>query len=162
MLIKDSRHRNSQEIDSKRGMSYVNIRVFNREQSNIYPFARETKKRSSNIISVQPVLFSGLKHTGALQMDLFTSFYFPHLFILFTTLATLPQFCLSLPKPCENTPASRGCWGKYSIDTDYTHVVPESGAKKEVQQHQLYCQEFSMLMISVSVLGICAEHNPSP
>ena len=33
---------------------------------------------------------------------------------------------------CENTPTSRGCWGEYSIDTDYYSIVPDTGVTREV------------------------------
>lgn len=34
--------------------------------------------------------------------------------------------------PCDNSPTSRGCWGEYSIDTDWYEVVPETGVTREV------------------------------
>ena len=32
---------------------------------------------------------------------------------------------------CANTPTSRGCWGKYSIDTNYYEEVPDTGVTRE-------------------------------
>lgn len=36
------------------------------------------------------------------------------------------------PGPCQNSPTSRGCWGDYSIDTDYYNVFPRTGRTVEV------------------------------
>lgn len=36
-----------------------------------------------------------------------------------------------LPEICENTPTSRGCWGAYSIDTNYYTNFPNTGRKVE-------------------------------
>jgi hypothetical protein len=33
---------------------------------------------------------------------------------------------------CENSPTSRGCWGEYSIDTDWYSTVPNTGVTREV------------------------------
>ncbi|KAK4149197.1 laccase-2 [Chaetomidium leptoderma] len=62
---------------------------------------------------------------------------------LFSFLATVVgSFALSIPhhqeallqprQACENTPTSRGCWGEYSVDTNYYDVIPTtSGPPKE-------------------------------
>ncbi|CZT41233.1 probable Laccase-2 [Rhynchosporium secalis] len=34
-------------------------------------------------------------------------------------------------KECENTATSRGCWGNYSIDTDWYETVPNTGVTRE-------------------------------
>lgn len=33
--------------------------------------------------------------------------------------------------PCENGPSSRGCWGEYSIDTDWYEEGPRTGVTRE-------------------------------
>ncbi|TLD29233.1 hypothetical protein PspLS_04041 [Pyricularia sp. CBS 133598] len=38
---------------------------------------------------------------------------------------------LSPRQECENGPNSRQCWGKYSIDTDFYKVVPDTGVTRE-------------------------------
>ena len=32
---------------------------------------------------------------------------------------------------CANTATSRGCWGKYSIDTNYYEEIPDTGVTRE-------------------------------
>lgn len=69
-----------------------------------------------------------------LLMYQFKGSLFPLSFLLLTALALLPQDGLAANEPCEHSPISRACWGKYSIETDYTHVVPDTGVTKEVQE----------------------------
>ncbi|TLS24808.1 hypothetical protein PpBr36_08867 [Pyricularia pennisetigena] len=38
---------------------------------------------------------------------------------------------LSPRQECQNGPNSRNCWGKYSIDTDFYKVVPDTGVTRE-------------------------------
>ncbi|PLB34160.1 multicopper oxidase-domain-containing protein [Aspergillus candidus] len=33
--------------------------------------------------------------------------------------------------PCENSPTSRRCWGKYNITTDYSVITPDTGVTRE-------------------------------
>ena len=33
--------------------------------------------------------------------------------------------------PCDNTPTSRGCWGDYSIDTNWYEETPYTGVIRE-------------------------------
>ncbi|KAI1334356.1 Cupredoxin [Xylariaceae sp. FL0016] len=34
-------------------------------------------------------------------------------------------------RACENTAIARGCWGQYSIDTDYYEEIPDTGVTRE-------------------------------
>lgn len=33
---------------------------------------------------------------------------------------------------CQNSPTSRGCWGNYSIDTNYYDVFPDTGVTRDI------------------------------
>jgi len=45
---------------------------------------------------------------------------------------TAPNVNLAnLPKGCLNGPQSRGCWGNYSIDTNYYEDSPRTGVTRE-------------------------------
>ena len=33
---------------------------------------------------------------------------------------------------CQNSPTSRGCWGNFSIDTNYYDVLPDTGVTRDV------------------------------
>lgn len=56
--------------------------------------------------------------------------------------------------PCEHSPTSRGCWGEYSIDTDYTTIAPDTGAIKEVLKIAPLINENSKLLHTVSSIGL--------
>ncbi|RMZ89598.1 hypothetical protein DV736_g3178, partial [Chaetothyriales sp. CBS 134916] len=54
--------------------------------------------------------------------------YLPYPLANFTTPNGTPA---NLPKGCKNGPCSRGCWGKYSIDTNYYEDSPRTGMTRE-------------------------------
>jgi hypothetical protein len=54
--------------------------------------------------------------------------YLPYPLANFTTPNTNPA---NLPKGCKNGPHSRGCWGNYSIDTNYYEDSPRTGVTRE-------------------------------
>ena len=54
--------------------------------------------------------------------------YQPYPLAGFTTPSVSPA---SLPKGCSNGPHSRGCWGNYSIDTNYYEDPPRTGVTRE-------------------------------
>ncbi|CAI7633965.1 unnamed protein product [Penicillium manginii] len=54
--------------------------------------------------------------------------YLPYPLANFTTPNVNPA---NLPKGCQNGPHSRGCWGNYSIDTNYYEDSPRTGVTRE-------------------------------
>lgn len=46
--------------------------------------------------------------------------------------ASIPNTSVSQPHgPCQNGPDSRGCWGEFSIDTNYYENGPRTGITRE-------------------------------
>ena len=66
---------------------------------------------------------------------------------------------ISAPAPrqagCEHSATARGCWGEYSIDTDYYTVIPDTG----VTRGKSIFGVLKLVLMTLRILALSRELN---